>query len=625
MPSSVTERLRCAVSRPPGFAALLLVFVAAAACQPDEALPGPGPGPADTLLYSVPEQPEIGTGYQEKPGWATDEFAVAAAHPLATDAGFQVLDAGGTAVDAAIAVQMVLTLVEPQSSGIGGGAFLLHWDGTEVAAYDGRERAPAAADEKLFLDTDGRPLPFAQAVRSGLSVGVPGTVAMLAAAHEQHGRLEWGRLLEPAITLAEEGFRVSPRLHMLLQADESLRRDPIAQAMYYDESGDAHPVGHELRNPALAQVLRRVAEEGAEAFYGGAIAEDIVQRVRDHPERPGAMTVEDLREYPLQEFRVEAICTPWRAYEVCGFPPPSSGHLAIAQILGILETSDAPSAPLEGGPPGADWLHHYLEAARLAFADRDRYVADPRFVEAPGADWESLLDPGYLRERSGLVGERSMGEAAPGSPRRPVETAFASQAPQPESGTSHASIVDQEGNAVALTMTIESGFGSRIMSDGGTGLPGGFHLNNELTDFSLAPADDEGRPIANRVEPGKRPRSSMSPTLVFDRETGDFVASLGSPGGAGIIHYTAKTLLGMLAWGLNAQEAIDFPNFANYNGPSILEAGRFDQAVIEALRARGHHVEERQLTSGLQAIQRTPDGGLFGGADPRREGVVMGR
>jgi gamma-glutamyltranspeptidase / glutathione hydrolase len=595
----------------------MALAVLLAGCQESEV------GLERRVSYAVPEQPEIATGYEEKPGWATSRFAVAAANPLATDAGFQVLDAGGTAVDAAIAVQMVLTLVEPQSSGIGGGAFLLHWDGNEIAAYDGREVAPSDADEELFLDEGGSPLPFRQAVESGLSVGVPGTLAMLALAHEAHGRLPWRELFTPAITLAEEGFRISPRLHGLLDADQGLRRDPIARALYYDDDDDPHPVGHRLRNPALAQVLRMVAEEGVDRFYHGTVAEDVVERVRNHPDRPGRMRAEDLAAYPEQDFRRDAMCTAWRAYRLCGFPPPSSGHLAILQILGVLEALDATEDALEGGVPSADWLHHYFEASRLAFADRARYVADPAFVDPPAGSWESLLAPEYLASRAALVGPASMGTATAGDPGEILVPA-GSQSEQPDAGTSHISIVDGDGNAVSMTTTIESGFGSRIMSDGGTGLPGGFHLNNELTDFSLTPRDGDGLPIANRVEPGKRPRSSMSPTLVFDEVTGEFLASVGSPGGAAIIHYTAKAILGVMAWGLNAQEAIDLPNFTNFNGPSVLERGRFPPRVRDALWDRGHEVRESDLTSGLQAIQVTEEG-LFGGADPRREGIVMGR
>jgi gamma-glutamyltranspeptidase / glutathione hydrolase len=606
------------------------------------------------LRYEIPPQPEMGTGYQEKPGWQTSREAVAAANPLATDAGAQILAAGGSAVDAAIAVQMVLTLAEPQSSGIGGGAFLLHWDGTEVTAWDGRETAPTAAGEDLFLTADGSPLPFQDAVASGLSVGVPGALAMLEVAHARYGVLPWADLFTPAITLAEEGFALSPRLHQLLQADTRLRQDPIARALYYDEAGDALPVGTQLRNPALGAVLRTVAAEGSRAFYEGPIAADIVARVQGHPDRPGAMTEADLAAYPSQNFQRDPLCTPWRAYTLCGFPPPSSGHLALLQMLGILDVLEGEEGTpaLENGLPTADWLHNYLEAAKLAFADRNRYVADPAFVSAPGGRWDRLLEPAYLASRAALVGERSMGMAEPGVPGG---LAFAPgvHPVQMESGTSHISIVDAQGNAVAMTTTIESGFGSRIMSDGGTGLLGGFHLNNELTDFSLTPRDADGQLIANRVEPGKRPRSSMTPTLVFGgaggasavvaggeaggaeggeasntgagATLGPFVATVGSPGGAAIIHYVAKTLVGMLVWDLNAQEAINLPNFTNGNGPSTLEQERFPTALVEALRARGHDIREGDLTSGIQGIQVLPGGGFFGGADPRREGVVMGR
>jgi gamma-glutamyltranspeptidase / glutathione hydrolase len=583
------------------------------------------------LSYTIPEPPEIATGYVEKPGWAFSDFAVAAAHPLAVDAGYQILRAGGSAVDAAIAVQLVLSLVEPQSSGIGGGAFLLYYDSDTIHAMDGRETAPAGASGELFLDGNGDPLPFGDAVNSGLSVGVPGTLAMLHRAHSHFGELAWADLFIPAITLAEQGFRISPRLSASLQNDAALRRDNIARALYYDANGDAHPAGTLLRNPAFARILQRVAREGISVFYTGDVAAGIVERVGAH-ERPGPMTLADLEAYPGQDFRTEAMCNDWRDWRICGFPPPSSGHIAIMQMLGIMEeaqttegiTAETAGNGLQDGIPTAGWLHLYMEAAKLAFADRNRYVADPAFVDPPAGSWYSLLDPAYLSERARLVSASAMPEAQPGTPLNTEHGAIPGLHPsQPDKGTSHISIIDRKGRAVALTTTIESGFGSRIMSDGGTSLPGGFHLNNELTDFSLAPRDAEGRLIANRVEPGKRPRSSMSPTLVFDRESGELVATLGSPGGAGIIHYTAKTLVGMLGWGLNAQEAIDLPNFANYNGPAVLEAGRFPESTIRDMQQRGHIVLQRDLTSGLHAIQVT-SGGLFGGADPRREGVAAG-
>lgn len=551
-------------------------------------------------------------------------FMVAAAHPLAADAGAQVLRAGGSAVDAAVAVQMVLTLVEPQSSGIGGGAFLLHWDGRDVQAWDGRETAPAAAGESLFLLPDGKPMPMAQAVVGGRSVGVPGAVRMLEAAHQRHGRLPWARLFEPAIQLAEQGFLVTPWLHSRLLQNAAMRSDPQLAAFWYQSDGAPWPVGHRLSNPALAAVLRAIAAQGSAALHGGAIAADIVRRVRGHATNPGAMTEADLAAYT--PVRREPLCTDWQAiYRVCGFPPPSSGHLAVMQILGLLERSAIASAatpPMSDGLPGPGWLHAYAESARLAFADRAAYVADPAFVPPPAGGWSSLLDDAYLRQRAALVGPRSLKVAPAGSPGG-LPLAWAPQAEQPETGTSHVSIVDGYGQSLAMTTTIEAVWGSRLMSDGGTGLPGGFMLNNELTDFSLAPTDAQGRPVANRVQPGKRPRSSMSPTLVFDRRDGRLVMTLGSPGGAAIIHFTAKTLVGTLQWGLDAQRAIDLPNFGSFNGPTLLERGRFPATTPAALRERGHVVDEVELTSGLQAIQRT-ERGWQGGADARREGVVVG-
>ena len=571
--------------------------------------------------YETPSiTPEVGSGFEEKPGWAADSFAVAAANPLATDAGYQVLKAGGNAIDAAVAVQMVLTLVEPQSSGIGGGAFLMHFDGADVQAYDGRETAPAAVTGELFME-DGEPLPFMEAVASGLSVGVPGTLRMLEQAHAEHGQLAWQELFTPAITLAEEGFAVSQRLHTSLANDEYLRENDLAQAFYYSADGEPLEVGTTLKNPALAAILRRIAEEGSTAFYEGEVAEDLVEQVQSHPVRPGKISLDDISGY--QSLEREPLCTPWQQWEVCGFPPPSSGHLTIMQILGMLDQQPLLEAPLENGVTSSGWLHQFLEASRLAFADRGRYIADPDFVEAPGGDWSLMLAPDYLGKRSELIGEESMGESAePGNPGE-LAVSFASQPEQPEYGTSHISIVDADGNAIAMTTTIEQAFGSRILADGGTDLPGGYLLNNELTDFSFTPEVD-GQPVANRVEPGKRPRSSMSPTLVFDQETGALVASLGSPGGAAIIHYTARTLAAMRDWGLNAQEALSLPHAITLGGDVYLEEGRFPEEIIESLRERGHSVSERELTSGLQAIRRLEDGTLFGGADPRREGVVMG-
>ena len=365
--------------------------------------------------YETPSiTPEVGSGFEEKPGWAADSFAVAAANPLATDAGYQVLKAGGNAIDAAVAVQMVLTLVEPQSSGIGGGAFLMHFDGADVQAYDGRETAPAAVTGELFME-DGEPLPFMEAVASGLSVGVPGTLRMLEQAHAEHGQLAWQELFTPAITLAEEGFAVSQRLHTSLANDEYLRENDLAQAFYYSADGEPLEVGTTLKNPALAAILRRIAEEGSAAFYEGEVAEDLVEQVQSHPVRPGKISLDDISGY--QSLEREPLCTPWQQWEVCGFPPPSSGHLTIMQILGMLDQQPLLEAPLENGVTSSGWLHQFLEASRLAFADRGRYIADPDFVEAPGGDWSLMLAPDYLGKRSELIGEESMGESAePGNP-----------------------------------------------------------------------------------------------------------------------------------------------------------------------------------------------------------------
>ena len=416
---------------------------------------------------------------------------------------------------------------------------------------------------------------------------------------------------------------MSPRLHTQLKAETALRNDGQARAYFYAADGEPRAVGTVMRNPALAEVLRGIASRGSAALLTGPVAADIVRRVRGHAANPGLLSEADLAGY--QPKARESICSLWRQiYRVCGFPPPSSGHIAVMQILGLMERSPTISAVrgLVDKAPTADWLHAYTESARLAYADRAQYVADPDFVAAPAGRWTSLLDDAYLKQRAALIGPQSMQTAKPGVPTG-AAVAFAPQPEQPEFGTSHISIVDGDGRAVAMTTTIEDVFGSRLMSDGGSGKPGGFLLNNELTDFSMAPADAEGKPIANRVQPGKRPRSSMSPTLVFDQRDGKLLMSLGSPGGAAIIHFTAKTLVGTLDWGLDAQRAIDLPNFASFNGPTVLERGRYPAATLEALRLRGHTVNEADLTSGLQAIQRTPTG-WFGGADPRREGLVMG-
>ena len=604
--------------------------------------------PQTQFTYTAPILPEAASGFTAKPGWATKKFAVAAANPLATDAGYQILKAGGSAVDAAVAVQMVLGLVEPQSSGIGGGAFLLHHDGKtngKMEAFDGRETAPAAASESLFIGKDGKPMAFTDAQVGGRSVGVPGTVRMLEQAHKQHGKLPWAALFQPAIALAEGGFKVSPRLNTLLAAEKNLKNDPVAAAYFYDAAGAAWPVGHLLKNPAYAAVMRGIAKDGSKALLEGAVAQAIVDKVKNHPTNAGVLSLQDLANYAPK--KRDPLCFDYavkpETYQICGMPPPSSGAIAIGQILGILNNTNAPQMPLDSAKvPTAEeflspqWLHLYLEASRLAFADRAQYVADPDFVTPPAGSWTSLLDPAYLTQRSKLIGDMSMKTAVAGVPIASNATKTSSMqkyAPMPdqiEYGTSHISIIDAAGNALAMTTTIEGAFGSMQMVSPNPALSGGFLLNNELTDFSFAPTDASGKPIANRVQPGKRPRSSMAPTLVVDKTTGKVIMSAGSPGGALIIHFTAKTLIGTLNWDMNAQQAIDLPNFGSLNGPTILEAKRFPPAVVEALKAKGHEIREIEMTSGLQAIERTTStgsstyDGFFGGADPRREGVVLG-
>ena len=575
---------------------------------------------------STPLQPEIATGFTRKADVVTKQFAVAAANPLATQAGFDVLKAGGSAVDAAIAVQMVLGLVEPQSSGIGGGAFLLHSAGAHVQAFDGRETAPAAATEDLLLGTDGKPLAFHAAVVGGRAVGTPGVLRMLAQAHAQHGKLPWAQLFEPAMRLATQGFAISPRLYAQLKADAYLRLDPAARAYFYQANGEPHPVGYVLRNLELAAVLQRIATEGVQAFYSGEVAQAIVRKVQQHASNPGRLALSDLANYQAKERT--PLCFDHaahaRVYRVCGFPPPSSGTIAVGQIVGMLQHTPASLMPSPAdaadGAPDARWLHLYAEASRLAFADRSQYVADPDFVPPPSGEWQSLLAPAYVRERAKLIRPTAMPQALPGVPVRAQRSSFGPMAVQPEYGTSHISIVDGQGNALAMTTTIEDAFGARQMVKG-------FLLNNELTDFSFAPRDAQGRVVANRVQPNKRPRSSMSPLLVFDKATGELVASLGSPGGAMIIHFTTKTLYGVLNWGMSPQQAIALPNFGSVGGPLVLEGGRFAPATLAALRERGHEVREQALTSGLQAVVKQNKHGQnvwVSGADPRREGEVMG-
>lgn len=592
----------------------LAAAVLLAACGSDEQ-PAAAPSP-DKL-----QPPEMASGLQARPGWTYSKQAVAAANPLAAKVGQSMLAAGGNALDAAIAAQLVLNLVEPQSSGIGGGAFLLSWKDGELIAWDGRETAPAATTPNLFLDEQGKPLPFMTAVTSGKSVGVPGLLKMLEAAHKTQGKLPWQDLFKPAIQLAKEGFDISPRLHLLLEKDPALRNNPAARAYYYQADGSALPVGYQLKNPAMAAILKQVADKGSDAFYQGTIAKNIVAAVNETSRLSGKMNAADLTNY--QPLAREALCGVWQNYRVCGFPPPSSGQLAIMQILGILEQVDNSASHSQETFYTAEGLHQYLAASSLAFADRALYVADPEFVEAPANNWLSLINPAYLQQRASEIGFDFQGIAQAGKPEN-FESSYVLQPEQPEYGTSHLSVIDAQGNGVAMTSSIEQAFGSRILVDGGTGLAGGFFLNNQLTDFAFQPQDETGKWVANRVEAGKRPRSSMSPTLVFSAHADELVASLGSPGGAAIIHFTAKTLLASLGWQLAPQEAIELPNIANFNSQvSLLETNGFSKIMQAGLGKRAYELQERDLTSGIQMLLVTPKG-ILGGADPRREGWVAG-
>lgn len=554
--------------------------------------------------------PEAASGLEPKTLATARRFMVAAANPIAVDAGVAILDAGGTAVDAMIAVQLVLNLVEPQSSGIGGGAFLVHYDARRqrMQSYDGRETAPAAAKPERFLKPDGTPRAFGEAVFGGQSVGVPGIVSLLALAHRQHGRLPWAKLFDPAITIAETGFTVSSRLHKLLSDMGAGNFDPVARAYFFDDNGAPLPVGHTLKNPAFAATLKAIAAGGEAAFYSGPVAEAIVKAIAEAPHHQGDMTLADLAAYKAKER--PPLCAPYRQLRVCGMGPPSSGGIAIAQMLRLLEPYNLGTLPMQ---PQA--VHLMAEAEMLAYADRDRYVGDPDMVSVP---LPGLLNPAYLATRRQWIDPlKAKPKADAGVPPGIVGQRAGLDDTVESVGTSHVSIVDARGNAVALTTTIENAFGARVMA-------AGFLLNNQLTDFSFQPKDKDGAPLANAVAPGKRPRSTMAPTIVLDAQ-GRVRHVLGSPGGSRIILYAAKTLVALIDWKLDPQLAADLANFGARNGPLEIEAGMATLLLTAQMLQRGHQVVMPEMTSGVHVITRLPNGALLGGADPRREGAARGK
>jgi gamma-glutamyltranspeptidase/glutathione hydrolase len=580
-----------------------------------------------TQITEQPPAPELGSGYRtDLTTQHAERHMAAAANPLAAEAGREILRMGGSAIDAAIAMQAVLTLVEPQSSGIGGGAFIMLWDGKTVHAYDGRETAPAGATERLFLKADGTPMAFPEAQIGGRSVGTPGVLRALEMAHKKTGHLQWAKLFEPAIRLAEQGFAISPRLHALIAADRYIPQSPDMAAYFLNADGTPKATGTLLKNPALAAVFKRIAKEGPDALYQGPIADEIARKVQGN-RNAGSLSQADLKGYAAKERT--PLCTDYKQYRVCGMPPPSSGGIAVAQILGTLQAVEArdprlaiaPMKPVKstspaGLEPTPEAVHLIAEAGRLAFADRALYVADSDFTPVPVV---GLVAPNYLAQRATLIGERSMGIAKPGQPAG-VQVAYAPDRSPLRISTSQVVAVDDLGGAVSMTTTVEAAFGSHVMVQG-------FLLNNQMTDFSFIP-EENGQPVANRVEPGKRPRSAMAPTLVFDRKSGELLATVGSPGGSQIIEYVSKSLVAMLDWNLDPQTAISLPNFGSRNGATELEAGLFSPGLKQALKDKGHALSEIDMTSGIQAIVRTRDAqgkvSLSGGADPRREGEALG-
>lgn len=551
--------------------------------------------------------PEAASGVQQKTLTHAQQFMVATANPVASQAGYDVLKAGGSAIDALVAVQMTLGLVEPQSSGLGGGAFVVYYDASKqkLTTFDGRETAPLDATPELFQDQNGEPLSFYTAVVGGRSVGTPGTVKLMDELHNKYGKMPWKDLLTPVEKLAQNGFIVSPRLSESIEGSkERLSRFPETKAYFFNLDGSPLAAGSVLKNPKYAETINVLAREGSNGFYYGKIAKDIVHKVRSIDDNPGVLSINDFATYKIKER--SPVCLPYKQYDVCGMGPPSSGALTVGQILGITQQFDLASM----GPDSAEAWQIIGDASRLAFADRGRYMADTDFVPMP----QGLLDKTYLAERAKLITPgKALDTVKAGEPAWKNPIALADDIAIELPSTSHISIVDKDGNAVSVTTTIENGFGSNVMSNG-------FLLNNELTDFSFE-SHQNGYPIANRLEPGKRPRSSMSPTIVMKDNKPYLV--VGSPGGSRIIGYVAKTLIAHLEWGMDIQEAISLPNRLNRFGTFDLEKGTDTESLEKSLSEMGFNVSIRDLNSGVQGIV-IQENGLLGGADPRREGLVLG-
>ncbi len=582
----------------PFLAALALL---ASAAEPEaQAPPAVEAPPATPVAPPAAAPPARLSLFHRRPHGAQPAW-VAAANPLAVDAGLEILGKGGNAIDAAVAVQAMLGLVEPQSSGIAGGAFLLYYDAhtRKVSAVDGRERAPAGAQPDMFLDEHGKPLPFVEAVRSGRSTGVPGAIAMLYAAHAKLGALRWKELFQPATRAASLGFKVPARLALFLGEGSPFPPTNEVRTLFSRPDGETIQEGDLFRNPEYAQTLERIAQDGPRALYQGAIASDIVATTHQAP-FPGTMTLGDLASY--RAIWAAPLCRPYRGYSVCVPPPPSSG-VCLLEMLSILDRTDI--AGRHPTDPQAWFL--FAQASRLIYADRDRYVADPRFVQVPV---ERLLDPAYVRLRLQLIGQHAGAAPPPGE----ISMPRGRDATAESAGTSHLVVVDADGNAVSMTTTVESVFGSgRTVR--------GFVLNNQLTDFSFVPTD-AGRPVANAVHGDKRPRSSMSPIIVLDR-AGNFVAALGSPGGSAILEYNAKALVALLAWKRSLKQAIELPNLIARGDTFSGELGKFSAALLAGLRERGIELKTGHAeNSGLHGVVRLADGSYEGAADSRREGVA---